>query len=97
MLVKVQTEYLKKQASAIENANQNFANGINNIRNINSEIGGIWQGNDYNNFSSQMTSFASELENLKNAIDSYKEFITGYATATEVLDDTYGSKTIDLE
>ena len=97
MKIKVDVDALKKESGNILDSVDKYNKGINNLKSTKNGIAGIWQGNDYNYFSSQMDSFANELINYSKTIESYAEFLKEYAEKHEKLDNEYAGKAIELE
>ena len=97
MYVKANTGMINTQQKNISNYINDFNSGISNVKNTINNISTIWRGNDYNNFNTKMSEFIGDLTKFKNTLDQYSEFLNGYSSATDKLDDYYGDKKINIK
>lgn len=96
MNININPDSLKKQASNMDKYIADFQIGIDSIEKTIDDINDIWRDNAHLNFNNQMNKFIINLRTFQKSLESYNEFIKGYANTQEKLDSYYGTKKINL-
>lgn len=97
MYVLINKDIIKKNTNYIGDEISNYNDGLNDIRNTIDDISNIWQGNDYNNFKSQMDEFIQSLQNIGESLENYKNYLEGYVNASDKLENYYNNEKISLK
>ncbi len=97
MLIKVNTNLLKNKAEKIKSTMENYSTAVKGINSKSTEMGNIWKDNNYSYYIGQINVFLDELGLVENVLNSYANFMEGYAQAMDEIDTQFGSKNIDIK
>lgn len=97
MYVKVNTDVMSAQQKQIAEYINNYNTGIMNTKNTINNMFTAWQGNDYWFFKEKVNAFMEELLKLEKSLNQYSEFLEGYSSAMDKLDDYYSNKKIEIK
>ena len=97
MYIHIDESILNREIKALASEMNNYDTNLNEMKRIVDSFANIWAGAEYNNFNQKFQSFYTELKEMSTSLETYKEFLNGYISACNSLDNTYGAKNIPIK
>ena len=97
MKVIINNNTLTTETNRIDGFIKDLASETIKLKTLVGEIGNIWKGTDYNQFSEKLLTFCDNLQSLEKSASSYNNYVKTYNNAEIKLDEMYKDKKITLK